>query len=84
MRNCGITKNVVCRCSCRYTQWRSQPRNWGGGKMFDFRRITLFCLEKQLSKHKMSIFSKYLGGHGLLGNAYGCMVYHTEKNNQLD
>jgi len=19
MRNCGVTKNVVCRCSCRYT-----------------------------------------------------------------
>ena len=24
-----------------------------GGKMFDFRRITLFCLEKRLSKHKI-------------------------------
>ena len=33
--------------------------------MFDFRRITLFCLEKHLSKHKMTIFSKNLGGHGL-------------------
>jgi len=32
-----------------------------GGKMFDFRRITLFCLEKHLSKHKMTIFSKNLG-----------------------
>ena len=29
--------------------------------MFDFRRITLFCLEKRLSKHKMTIFSKNLG-----------------------
>jgi len=28
-----------------------------GAKMFDFRRITLFCLEKRLSKHKMTIFS---------------------------
>jgi len=37
-------------------QWRSQPSNWGGGKMFDFRRITLFCLEKRLSKHKMTAF----------------------------
>ena len=37
-------------------QWRSQPQNWGGGKMFDFRRITLFCLEKRLSKHKMTAF----------------------------
>jgi len=30
--------------------------------MFEFRRITLFCLEKRLSKHKMTIFSKNLGG----------------------
>ena len=45
-------------------QWRSQPRNLGGAKMFDFRRITLFCLEKRFSKNKMTIFSKNLGGHG--------------------
>ena len=32
--------------------------------MFDFRRITLFCLEKRLSKHEMTIFSNNLGGHG--------------------
>jgi len=33
--------------------------------MFDLRRITLFCLEKRLSKHKMSIFSKKCcGGNG--------------------
>jgi len=31
--------------------------------MFDFRRITLFCLEKRLSKHKMTVISKNLGGH---------------------
>jgi len=37
-------------------QWRSQPKNWGVAKMFDFRRITLFCLEKRLSKHKMTAF----------------------------
>jgi len=30
-------------------------------KMFEFRRITLFCLEKRLSKHKMTIFSESLG-----------------------
>jgi len=30
--------------------------------MFDFRQITLFCLEKRLSKHKMTIFSKHFGG----------------------
>jgi len=34
----------------------------GGAKMFDFRRITLFCLEKRLSKHKMTMFSKNVGG----------------------
>jgi len=52
---------------CRW-QWRSQPKNlegakkFGGANMFDFRRITLFCLEKCLSKRKMTIFSKILGG----------------------
>jgi len=30
--------------------------------MLDFRRITLFCLEKRLSKHKMTIFSEKLEG----------------------
>jgi len=35
-----------------------------GGKMFDFRRITPFCLEKRHSKGKMTIFSKNLGGYG--------------------
>jgi len=30
--------------------------------MFDFGRITLFSLENRLSKPKMTIFSKYLGG----------------------
>ena len=29
--------------------------------MLDFWRITLFCLEKRFSKHKMTIFSKSLG-----------------------
>jgi len=42
----------------------ASPEIWGGGKMFDFRRITLFCLEKRFSKNKMTIFSKNLGGHG--------------------
>jgi len=36
----------------------------GGVKMIDFRRITLFCVEKRISKHKMTIFSKNLGDHG--------------------
>jgi len=38
--------------------------------MFDFRGITLFCLDKRLSNHKMAIFSKHFGGHGPPGYAY--------------
>jgi len=39
--------------------------------MFDFRRITLFCLEKHLSKHKMAIFSNNFGeAMALPGYAY--------------
>ena len=30
--------------------------------MFNFRRITPFCFEKRLSKHKMTIYSTNLGG----------------------
>jgi len=30
--------------------------------MFDFRRITLFCLGHCLSKHKMTVSSKNFGG----------------------
>jgi len=50
-----------------YGQWRSHSKNLGeqkilGAKIFDFRRITLLCLEKRLSKHKMTIFSKNVGG----------------------
>jgi len=45
-------------------QWRSQAKNLGGAKIFDFRRITLVCLEKRLSKHKMTICSKMFWGHG--------------------
>ena len=53
---------------CVLHQWRSQPKNLRGGKnlggvkMFDFGRITLFCLEKRFSKHKMTILSKNLWG----------------------
>jgi len=45
-----------------HRQWQSQPKNFGGAKMSDFKRRTLFCLEKHLPKHKMTIFSKNLGG----------------------
>jgi len=36
-------------------------KNFGGAKMFDFKRITLFCLERHLSKHKMTICFNNLG-----------------------
>jgi len=39
----------------------ASPEIWRG-KMFDFRRITLFCLETRLSKGKMNIFCKNLEG----------------------
>ena len=80
------------RLSCRkllmnqYTncgQWRSQPTNLGG-EMFDFRRITLFWLEKRLSKHKMTIFSKNFVGAWPLwppGYAYDCGIILTKVCN---
>ena len=43
-------------------QWRSQPKNWGGGKMLDFRRATVFCLRYRLSKHKTSRYATNLVG----------------------
>ena len=57
--------------SLSQTQWRSQPRIFWGGQKFDFRRITLFCLEKRLSKYKMTIFFKNLGGLRLWPNPVG-------------
>jgi len=27
MRNCGVTENVVCRCSCRYTVYYTENSN---------------------------------------------------------
>jgi len=45
---------------------RKFAKKIGGAKIFDIRRITLFCLENRLSKHKMNMFFKNLGGHGPL------------------
>jgi len=61
---------LSCLFDCKELfQWRSQPKNLvgakknGEAKMRHFRRITLFCLEKKrLSKQKITIFSKNLGG----------------------
>jgi len=27
MRNCRVTKNIVCRCSCRYTVYHTENSN---------------------------------------------------------
>jgi len=27
MRNCGVTKNVVCKCSCTYTVYHTENSN---------------------------------------------------------
>jgi len=60
----------------------ASPEILGKGKMFGFRRITLFCLEKRFSKHKMTIFSKNLGGAmaplAPTGYAYVCRPF-SEK-----
>jgi len=50
--------------------------------MFDFRRITLLCLEKRLSTQKMTIFSKNLG-EGMAPLAPPCLrlyYIHREPN----
>jgi len=51
--------------------------------MFDFRRNTLFCLEKCLSKHKMTIFSENLGEAMAPlpppGYAYDCEIYRCRR-----
>jgi len=66
-------------------QWRNQPKNWGGGKMIDFRRIALFFLEKRLSQHKITIFFKNLGGHGPFGPILATsMLATTTDTTSLD
>ena len=40
----------------------ASPKVSGGGEIFDIWGITLFCLEKRLWKHKMTIFFKNWGG----------------------
>jgi len=57
-------------------QWHNQPKNWGG-KMFDFRRITLFCLEKRFSFRKMTVCSRNLEGRApLVGLSYAYVTGH--------
>ena len=57
-----VASSALAGTDSDWAQWRSQPKNWGT-KMFDFRRIALFCLEKRLSRHKMTKFSNsFFGG----------------------
>jgi len=51
--------------------------------MFDFRRITLFCVEKRLSKHKMTICSKNLGGHVPFGLALATPMGMKEEQGEF-
>jgi len=45
-----------------------------GGETFGFRRITPSCLGYRLSKHKMTIYVKKLGGTWPSGYAYDTRV----------
>jgi len=48
------------------------------GKVFDFRRATVFCLKRRFSKHKMTIYARNCGGMASLtpsGHAYGYVQY---------
>jgi len=56
--------------------------------MFDFRRITLFCLRQRLWTHKWLYVLKIFGG-GIWGDAYGlniispCLAQVTKSGNVL-
>jgi len=56
----------------------------GGGKMFHFRRRTLFCLEKRLSKNKMTISSKHLRGPWPLWTPWLRLCTDTGKKNSTN
>jgi len=81
--NCFLyffTKSQLCRF------WYSGVANpkIGGGKMFDFRQITLFCLEKCLSKHKISVFSENLGGMAPLLPTWLRLCSDKKNSNVVD
>ena len=67
----------------------AQPaQKCGGTKMVDFSRITLFCLEKLISKHKNDYFSKN-SGRGVmaplasLGYAYATINTNFEAKQKI-
>ena len=85
---CGLKQCSKTHSPLRQSSGVPSPNIWGlqkiwGAKMFDFRRISLFCMEKRLSKHKMTIFSKNLGGPWPLllppGYAYASEQLTTAK-----
>ena len=81
---CAATHDIAIWSASTSLQWRSQPKNLGGGEVYDFRRITLFCLEKRPSKHKMTVFSEHLGGAWPLsppplGYAYASLHSNTQR-----
>ena len=66
------------------TKQRSQHESLGG-KMFNSRRKTLFCLGYRLSKHKMTLFSKNLGAWScwpIPGYVYGVTALSSAYNNR--
>jgi len=65
--------------SSQSTQWRSQPKNFFGVKIFDFRRTTVFYLGYRFSKNKMI---ENVAGHGSCqGYAYATttVALYTEN-----
>ena len=70
----------MLRTTGQQTSEVASPKIFGGGKLFDTRRITLFSLQKRLSKHKMTIFSKNLGGMAPL-LPLGAPMLQTKKRN---
>ena len=80
-------KRIICENKIDTMAYSAvaSPKIWGGekfwgSKMFDFQRIALFCLEKCLSRHNMTIFSKNLGGHGPFGYAYDDIWFQGLKD----
>jgi len=50
--------------------------------MFDFKLITLFCLEKRLSKQETTIFSKNLGRPWPLWPPLATPMFHRGTSNK--
>jgi len=73
---------AACYATSDSTQWHSKPKYLGGWKMFDFRRITLFCLEKCLSKHKMTLFQIFLWGMAPLARPWLRLWFHLPSLNK--